>query len=137
MDSITSRPGRFAIAAALVLSVAVTACGDDDSSAGTVPVAEWVAQFDKRCVEVGAELSDRTLTDAQFAEISQRAIAEMRAFGVPDEMADEAQSMLDAIEATTADTTLDDETINDLDRQFLVAATAMGVSDACIGGAER
>jgi hypothetical protein len=32
--------------------------------------------------------------------------------------------------------TITHDTINDLDRQFLVAATVMGVSDACIGGAE-
>jgi hypothetical protein len=134
MNHHMTRSGRLAITA-LIVTAAFAGCGSD-SDEGTIPVSDWVAEFDRRCVEIGAELSDPDLTDEQFLAISERGVAEMRAIGTPDEMDAEAETLLTVLETTTADTTLDDETISNLDQQFLNAATVLGISDACIGGAQ-
>ena len=99
-------------------------------------MSEWVTEFNQRCVEIGEELSNPELTDAQYREINERGIAEMRALGTPDNNAAEAETLLTVIEASTIDTTLDDEAISALDQQFLDAATVLGISDECIGGAQ-
>jgi hypothetical protein len=137
MNTISMRSKRPAIfaTATLVVAGALTGCADDDSE-DTIPVSEWVTEFNRRCVEIGEELSNPELTDAEYREINERGIAEMRALGTPDNNANEAETLLTVIEASTIDTTLDDEAISALDRQFLDAATVLGISDECIGGAQ-
>jgi hypothetical protein len=109
---------------------AVGCSGDDE----TIPLAEWVAQFDQKCVETVAALSDPDLSEAEFAEVSDAAINEMRAISEPDEMADTAAELLDTIEATTDSTERTQDEIDELDQRALTAMTSLGVSDACIGG---
>jgi hypothetical protein len=137
MNTISMRSGRATIVATatLVVASALTGCADDDSE-DTIPVSEWVTEFNRRCVEIGEELSNPELTDAEYREINERGIAEMRAIGTPDNNANEAETLLTVIEASTIDTTLDDEAISALDQQFLDAATVLGISDECIGGAQ-
>lgn len=130
---ILMRSTQVATAATLVLASAVVGCSNGGD---TIPVAEWVAEFNQRCAEIGAELSDPELSDAEFREISERGIAEMRAIGTPDDNAAEAATLLAVIESTTDDQTLDDEALTALDRQFLDAAIVLGISDDCIGGAQ-
>ena len=129
---------RAGIAAGLLLAFALTGCGggssNDDEQAATIPVSEWVAAFDQLCVETAAKLS-ADLSEAEFREISESALVEMKAIPSPDEQAAETKAMLEAIEATTTDATLDDAAITAYDQQFLDAATELGVSEACIGGA--
>jgi hypothetical protein len=134
MNHHTITSGRLAITA-LIVTAAFAGCGSDGDE-GTIPVSDWVAEFDRQCVEIGAELSNPDLTDEQFLAISERGVAEMRDIGTPDEMGAEAEALLTVLENTTVDTTLDDETIGNLDQQFLDAATVLGISDACIGGAQ-
>jgi hypothetical protein len=134
MNTISMRSSRLAIAA-LVVASALIGCGDDDSQ-DTIPVSEWVTEFNRRCVEIGEELSNPELSDAEYREINERGIAEMRAIGTPNSNAAEAATLLTVIEASTIDTTLDDEAISALDQQFLDAATVLGISDECIGGAQ-
>ena len=137
MNTISMRSRRLAIAATatLVVASAVTGCADDNSE-DTIPVSEWVTEFNQRCVEIGEELSNPELTDAEYREINELGIAEMRAIGTPDNNANEAETLLTVIEASTIDTTLDDDAISALDQQFLDAATVLGISDECIGGAQ-
>ena len=130
----SKRPAIFATAT-LVVASALTGCADDNSE-GTIPVSEWVTEFNQRCVEIGEELSNPELTDAEYREINERGIAEMRALGTPDANANEAEALLTVIEASTIDNTLDDEAISALDQQFLDAATVLGISDECIGGVQ-
>ena len=134
MNHHMTKSGRLAITA-LIVAAAFAGCGSD-SDDGTIPVSDWVAEFDRQCVEIGGELSDPELTDDEYRAISERGGAEMRAIGTPDEMGAEAETLLTVLENTTADMTLDDETISNLDQQFLNAATVLGISDACIGGAQ-
>ena len=136
MNTISMRSRRLAIAATATLAVAsaLTGCADDDED--TIPVSEWVTEFNQRCVEIGEELSNPELTDTEYREINERGIAEMRAIGTPSSSATEAETLLTVIEASTIDTTLDDEAISALDQQFLDAATVLGISDECIGGAQ-
>lgn len=130
----SKRPATFTTAA-LVAAGALTGCADDNSE-DTIPVSEWVTEFNQRCVEISEELSNPELTDAQYSEINERGIAEMRALGTPDNNANEAETLLTVIEASTIDTTLDAEAITALDQQFLDAATVLGISEECIGGAQ-
>lgn len=113
------------------LTFTAVACGGDED---TIPLADWVADFDQKCVETIAELSDPSLTQAEYEEISDAAIAEMRAISEPAEMADTAAQLLDAIEASTESTERTQDEIDALDQQVLTAMTSLGVSDACIGG---
>jgi len=113
------------------LVLAGVACSDDDD---TVPLAEWVVEFDQKCVETVAALSEPGLSEAEFREISDAAVEEMRAIGEPDEMVNTAAGLLDAI-ATNADGIERTQSeIDALDQQVLAAMTSLGVSDACIGG---
>ena len=107
------------------------ACSDDDDS---IPLAQWVAEFDQKCVETMAALSDPDLSDAEFREISDTAIAGMRAIGEPDEMADVAAGLLNAIAANDDGAERTQSEIDALDQQALAAMTSLGVSDSCIGG---
>ena len=133
MNAITRRSGQLAVAATFV-AAALSGCGDDNND--TIAVSDWVAEFDRRCVEIGEELSNPELSDAEYREINERGIAEMRAIGTPSSSATEAETLLTVIEATTIDSSLDDEAISALDQQFLEAATVLGISDECIGGAQ-
>jgi hypothetical protein len=135
MNTISMRSRRLAIAATLVVASAVTGCGDDNSE-DTIPVSEWVTEFNQRCVEIGAELSNPELSDTEYRKINERGIAEMRAIGTPSNNATEAETLLTVLESSTIETTLDDEAISALDQQFLDAATVLGISDACIRGAQ-
>ena len=120
--------GLFGLTA---LTFTAVACGGDED---TIPLADWVADFDQKCVETITELSDPSLTQAEFEEISNAAIEEMRAIPEPDEMADTAAQLLDAIEASTDSAERTQDEIDALDQQVLTAMTSLGVSDACIGG---
>ena len=137
MNAISIWSGRATTVATatLVVASALTGCADDNSE-DTIPLSEWVTEFNRRCVEIGEELSNPELTDAQYREINDRGVAEIRALGTPDNNADEAETLLTVIGASTIDTTLDDEAISALDQQFLDAATVLGISDDCIGGAQ-
>jgi hypothetical protein len=117
--------------AALVLA-SLTACGDDSND--SIALADWVAEFDRICVEVAEKSSGGAISEAEFRKITEDALAEMRELGEPAEQADDAAAMLESIEKTTFDDTLTDAEINQLDQQFLDAAEAVGVSDACITG---
>ena len=137
MNAISIWSGRATTVATatLVVASALTGCADDNSE-DTIPLSEWVTEFNRRCVEIGEELSNPELTDAQYREINEQGIADMRALGTPDANANEAEALLTVIEASTIDTTLDDEAISALDQRFLDAATVLGISDECIGGAQ-
>jgi hypothetical protein len=113
------------------LTFTAVACGGDED---TIPLTEWVAEFDQKCVETIEALADPDLSEAEFAEISDAAIDEMRAIGEPDEMADTAAELLDAIAANADGIERTQSEIDALDQQALTAMTSLGVSDACIGG---
>jgi len=113
------------------LALAGVACGEDDDS---IPLSQWVAEFDQKCAETIAVLSDPDLSEAEFREISDAAIDEMRAIGEPDEMADVAADLLDAIAANDDGTERTQSEIDALDQQALAAMTSLGVSESCIGG---
>jgi hypothetical protein len=113
-------------------AASLAGCGDDEAPASSMPVDEWVDEFDQICVEIVA-VSSPDLSEEEFKEISDAALAEMRALPEPDEHAAEAASMLAAIEATT-DPAVAEEDIEALDQQFLDSARLLGVSDECIGG---
>lgn len=108
------------------------ACGGGGEDA--IPLADWVADFDQKCVETITKLSDPSLTQAEFEEIGDTAIEEMRAISEPDELADTAAELLDAIQASTDSAERTQDEIDALDQQVLTAMTSLGVSDACIGG---
>ncbi len=114
------------------LVLAGVACSDDDDD--TIPLTQWVAEFDQKCVETIDALSDPELSEAEFAEVSDAAIDEMRTIGEPDEMADTAAGLLDAIGANTDGIERTQSEIDALDQQALAAMTSLGVSDACISG---
>lgn len=113
------------------LTLVGVGCGDDDDA---IPLSQWVAEFDKKCVETITALSDPALSEAEFREISDAAIDEMRAIGEPDEMADVAAGLLDAIAANDDGTERTQSEIDALDQRALEAMTSLGVSDSCIGG---
>ena len=100
-----------------------------------VAIEEWVAEFDRLCVETAEALSDPGLTDEEFATVSNAALAEMRAIGEPSTQADHAATLLEVIETQSNDSDLTGEESEALDSRFLEAATALGISDACLGGA--
>ena len=130
-NSIRRHASLIGLVGLTTLTFTAVACGGDED---TIPLADWVADFDEMCVETIAELSDPSLTQAQYEEISDAAIAEMRAISEPDEMADTAAELLDAIEASTDSVERTQDEIDALDQQVLTAMTSLGVSDACIGG---
>jgi hypothetical protein len=120
--------GSVGISALVLVGVA---CSDDDD---TIPLAAWVAEFDQKCVETIDALSDPDLSEAEFAEVSDAAIDEIRTIGEPDEMADTAAGLLDAIGANTDGIERTQSEIDALDQQALAAMTSLGVADACISG---
>ena len=122
---------------ALILTASVAAatlasCGDSDEARATMPVEEWVAEFDQLCAEI-VTASTPEMSQEEFKEISDAGLAEMRALPDPDEHAVEAEAMLASIEATT-DPAVAEEDIEALDQQFLESADALGVSQECIAG---
>lgn len=123
---------RTVLAVLLASPAAAGACGDGDSD--TIPVAEWVAQFDVVCVDTAERLSAPGLSGAEWDRISGAAMLEMRAVPEPDEMAETASDLLDAIEESSERTERTDDEINALDGRVVTAATELGVSDECIGG---
>jgi hypothetical protein len=128
-----SRPRWGAVTgAALVLCFGLASCGDADAEEdATIPLSEWVDAFNAMCVDVTTQSPD--LTEEEFTELSDRSLAEMRAFPSPDENADAATEVLDAIDAST-DPSVDEADIEALDRRVLAAFEAIGASDECIGG---
>jgi hypothetical protein len=116
---------------AFVALASLAACGDDDGD--TIALADWVAEFDRICVDVIGRLGPDT-TEEQFREVSEAALADMRSLGEPDEQADAAAAMLESIERSTLEDDITQEEVDALDDQFLEAAQAVGVSDECIGG---
>ena len=119
------------LAGLTMFAFTAVACGGGEDA---IPLADWVADFDQKCVETITKLSDPSLTQAEFEEIGDAAIEEMRAISEPDELADTAAELLDAIEASTETTERTQDEIDALDQQVLTAMTSLGVSDACIGG---
>ncbi|HUW03773.1 MAG TPA: hypothetical protein VMW08_15560 [Acidimicrobiales bacterium] len=127
------RTGPLIVVAAVAVG-ALAACGDDSdtAAASTMPVGEWVAEFDQLCADI-ASASTPEMSEAEFKEISDAGLAEMRALPEPDEHAAEADAMLDAIEATT-DPAVAEADIEALDQQFLASAEVLDVSQECING---
>jgi len=111
--------------------LAGVACSDDDDS---IPLAQWVSEFDQTCVETIAALSETNLSEAEFQEISDAAIEEMLAIGEPDEMADVAAGLIDVMATNGDGIERTPSEIDALDQQALAAMTRLGVSDSCIGG---
>lgn len=71
----------------LFVVVSLVACGDDEPS--TIPLSEWVDEFDKICLELLAEAqSDPDLTEGEFETLLDAVVAEGRSITPPDEMAD-------------------------------------------------
>jgi hypothetical protein len=120
-----------AAATALVLAFGLTSCGGDDAEDATIPLSEWVDAFDAMCVDVTAQSPD--LTEEEFTELSDRSLAEIRALPSPDDNADAATEVLDAIEAST-DPSVEEADIEALDQRVLAAFEAIGASDECVGG---
>jgi hypothetical protein len=125
-------PAVRVVAVGLVFLLGFVACGDDDDGDATIPLSEWVGEFDQMCVEVQGKLTAET-TDQEFHEINDAALAQMRALAPPDEMAETATELLNVIECGP-DQNLDDATIEDLDQPALAALTSLGVSQECTGG---
>jgi hypothetical protein len=113
------------------LILAGVACSDDDDS---IPLTQWVSEFDQTCVETIAALSNPDLSEAEFQEISDAAIEEMRAIGEPDEMADVAAGLLDVMATNGDEIERTQSEIDALDQQAFAAMTSLGISDSCIGG---
>ena len=127
----TSRPTIWSFVGLGALVLAGVACSDDDDS---IPLAQWVAEFDQTCVETIDALSEPNLSEAEFQEISDAAIEEMLAIGEPDEMADVAAGLLDVMATNGDGIERTPSEIDALDQQALAAMTSLGVSDSCIGG---
>jgi hypothetical protein len=130
-NSIRRHTSLIGLVGLTTFTFTAVACSDDED---TIPLTEWVAEFDQVCVETVAALSDPDLSEAEFAEVSDAAIDEMRAIGEPDEMADTAAGLLDAIAANADGIERTQSEIGELDQQAFAAMTSLGVSDACIGG---
>ena len=130
----TSRLQRIAAAASLIALAIGLAGGCGGGSSDTIALSDWVTQFEQTCTDVLAQLSDPALTDEEFTDISLQAIADMRAIGQPDEMADVVTDLLDALESNS-DQDLDAATIEANDQRVLTAMASLGVTDACVGGA--
>ena len=120
--------------AAVLLSLGLSACGDDDAEAATLPLEEWVDAFDAKCVELAEQVTPET-TDEEFAAVSEQALAEMRELPPPDEKADVTAELLDIIEESS-DLDVDEADIEELDSRAMDALTELGVSVACIGGVD-
>jgi len=131
------------VALAVLAAVALAGCGSDDSgdSATTqapseaIVIDDWVSEFERLCVATAAELTP-DLSDEEFAEISNAAIAEMRAIGEPSTLAAEAALLVDTIETQSNDHDLTDEEIAAIDEDFLEAATTLDISEECLYGAQ-
>jgi hypothetical protein len=130
-NSIRRRASLIGLVGLTTLTFTAVGCGGEEDA---IPLTEWVAQFDQKCVETVAALSDPDLSEAEFREISDAAIDEMRAIGEPDEMADTAAELLDAIAANADGIERTQSEIDALDQQAFAAMTSLGVSDACISG---
>jgi hypothetical protein len=130
-NSIRHHASLIGVVGLTTFAFTAVACGGDED---TIPLTEWAAQFDQKCVATSTELSDPSLTQAEFQEISDAAINAMRAISEPDEMADTAAELLDVIEKSTDATERTQDEIDELDQRALTAMTSLGVSDACIGG---
>ncbi|MGI9614431.1 MAG: hypothetical protein ACR2QO_16090 [Acidimicrobiales bacterium] len=130
----------FAVA---IAAVGLAGCGSDDPADGAttqvpaeaITIDDWVSEFDRFCVETAAELTS-DLSDEEFAEISNAAIAEMRTIGEPSTLAAEAALLVDTIETQSNDHNLTEEEVAALDEEFLEAATTLGISDECLYGAQ-
>jgi hypothetical protein len=129
-----------AVATVVVLAVAIglAACGDSDTTEGTIPLSEWVDEFDQICLDVIAEVESATdLTDDEFDAMFDQFGTEVRALPEPDAMADTVADLVDAISSTISsdDENLDDAALEALDERVGAAMTSLGVSEACIRGA--
>ena len=126
---------RLAITgAAVLLSLGLSACGNDDAEDATVPLEEWVDAFDAKCVELAEQVTPET-TDEEFAAVSDQALAEMRELLPPDEKADVTAELLDIIEESS-DPDVDEADIEELDSRAMDALTELEVSVACLGGVD-
>jgi hypothetical protein len=121
-----------ATALTIVLALGTAACGDDNDDA-TIPLSEWVEEFDQMCLDLQGEATPE-LTDAEFFALSDRYLARMRAVSPPAELADTAAELLDLIDESTGASDLDDAEIAALDERAFAALTELGVSGACITG---
>jgi hypothetical protein len=124
--------GAAATALTIVLALGTAACGDDSDDA-TIPLSEWLGEFDQMCLDLQAEATPE-LTDDEFMALSDRYLAQMRAVSAPAELADTATELLDLIEESTGASDLDDAEIAALDERASTALTELGVSEACVRG---
>ena len=128
-----ARATAAAVVVILAVALGLAACGDSDTSEATIPLSEWVDEFDQICLDIIAEIeSDSDLTDDEFEAIIDRGITAMRALPEPDEMAETAAELLDAI--SSDDENLDDAASEALDQRLGTAFTSLGVSAACQRG---
>ena len=128
---------------AMAALLGAAGCGTDDTAAsgdtapedadgaGTIALAAWVEQFDELCLNVVNELSAPGLTEAQAAEINDRGVAAMQGIPEPDEMADVAADLVDAISDRSARTQSE---IDALDTRVFEAMDTLGAT-ACLAGA--
>lgn len=131
------RPARRVGAALLVVGMlsASAACGgDDDTRADSVPLEEWVQQFDAVCEAITNRLDDlgRGMTADEFAAFTAGSVTTFRALRPPDEHADVAAGLLDDIELGQQPG-LGQDDIDAIDARVLAALTTLGVSGACAG----
>ncbi len=117
---------------AIALAFGATSCGDDDQ-ADTIPLSEWLDEFEQVCVDVQSELTPG-LTDEEFTAVTERYAAKIRAVPLPDEMADTATELIDLMVESNTSNDLDDAAIEALDEQAFAALTALGVSGPCVEG---
>ncbi len=145
----TNRPTRLLTSAVVACLLAATGCSDSDTTETAtsaapptdlapteqIPINEWVAAFERHCIETAERRSDPALTSDDLAEISSNSIREMRAIGEPATQAADALILLEVIESQTNPTDLSQEEIDEQDTKFLAAAATLGISDECLGGA--
>jgi hypothetical protein len=124
-----------AVATVVLLAVAIglAACGDSDTTEVTIPLSEWVDEFDQICLDGIAELESATdMTDDEFEARFDQFVTEVGALPEPDAMADTVADLVDAIGSD--DENLDDGAYEALDERIAAAMTSLGVSEACIRG---
>ena len=114
---------------------AFVGCGGTDDRPTSVPLDEWVGQFDAVCEAVAARLGENGsgLSDAEFAAFTAGAVTVLRTLRPPDEHADVAAELLADMESSQG-ADVDQVAIDEIDGRILSAMTTLGVSDTCIGG---
>jgi hypothetical protein len=126
-----SPPAVRAAGMAMAIALSVTACGDDSGGEDTIPLSEWLEEFEELCSDAQAEITP-DMTEAEFAEVGDRYRVLVQAITPPDEMADTVTELIDVLFDTGEG--LDDAEIQALDERVFEAFTALGISDSCTEG---